>query len=135
LEPILADTSVWIDFFKGRKSPESSLLYYYLSHDEPVLICPPIIQEILQGISLDKDYLRIKEDILSLELISINPVDSAIGAAELYRSLRKKGATIKRSMDCLIAYYAIFYKAALLHKDSDFNIIAKHSSLKIKKTA
>lgn len=90
MEPVLADTSVWIDFFKGKKSPQCNLLYLYLSNDEPLLICPPIIQEILQGIRLDSDYLKIKEDILSLDLIEADPVEAAVGAADLYRSLRKQ---------------------------------------------
>lgn len=133
MEPILVDTSVWIDFFKGKKSSECNLLYHYLSNNETVLICPPIIQEILQGIKLDSDYQKIKENILSLDIISIDPIEAAIGAAELYRSLRKKGMTIKKSMNCLIAHHAIYFNVALLHKDSDFIRIEEYSSLKVRK--
>ena len=133
MEPILVDTSVWIDFFRGTKSPECNILIHYLSDNEPILICPPIIQEILQGIKSDSDYQKIKDIIISFQIISINPIEAAIVAAELYRSVRRKGLTIKKSMDCLIAYHAIYFKVALLHKDSDFERIAEHSSLKIKK--
>ena len=133
MEPILVDTSVWIDFFRGTKSRECNLLYHYLTNNEPILICPPIVQEILQGIKSDSDYQKIKDSILSLQIISIDPIEAALGAAELYRSTRKKGLTIKKSMDCLIAYHAIYFKVTLLHKDSDFERIAEHSSLKIKK--
>ena len=133
MEAVLADTSVWIDFFNGKKSSECDILFKYLENDGPVLICPPIIQEILQGIRNDSEYQKVKTSILSLDVLSIEPIEAAIGTADLYRLLRKHGATIKRSMDCLIAYYAIYYNVNLLHKDKDFDIIAKNSSLKIRK--
>jgi len=133
VEPLLVDTSVWIDFFRGRKSRECSLLISYIDKNEPVLLCPPVIQEILQGIKEDVDYLSIKERILSFDIVSIEPLEAAVGAADLYRSLRKTGTTVRKSMDCLIAYHAIYFKVALLHKDSDFDRIAKHSALRIRK--
>lgn len=133
MEPILADTSVWIDFFRGKKSGECTLLYKYIEENEPLLICPPIIQEILQGIRNDDDYGKIKENILSLDVLIIEPVEAAVGSADLYRKLRKAGATIRKTNDCLIAFYAIYYKVHLLHKDSDFDRIAGHSDLKIKR--
>ncbi len=132
MEPVLTDTSVWIDFFRGRKTRECALLYKYIEENGPLLVCPPIIREILQGIRNDDDYIRIKDDIFSLAVLIIDPVEAAIGSADLYRRLRKKGITIKKTNDCLIAYYAIYHKVYLLHRDSDFDRIAGHSSLKIK---
>jgi predicted nucleic acid-binding protein len=57
--------------------------------------------------------------------------DAAVGAAKLYRNLRKKGITIRKPNDCLIAYYAITNDIELVHNDSDFDLIAENSTLKI----
>jgi predicted nucleic acid-binding protein len=67
---------------------------------------------------------------LAIDMLEIEPVEAAIGAADLYRELRKKGVTIKKSNDCLIAFYAIYFNIPILHNDSDFNLISKHTPLK-----
>lgn len=131
MQPLIFDTSVWIDFLNGKNNTHTDLLGDYIAKDQVVLCCPTIIQEVLQGIKQDKDFENIKESILSFEMLSINSVEAAIGAAQLYRDLRKKGTTIYKSNDCLIAFYAIYFGVGLVHRDSDFDKIAKHKNLKI----
>lgn len=63
-------------------------------------------------------------------MLQLNPIEAAIGAADLYRTLRKKGVTIRKPNDCLIAHYAIFYDIPLLHNDIDFGQIAQHTPLR-----
>jgi predicted nucleic acid-binding protein len=76
-------------------------------------------------------FLWLIKDILSyLTVLQLPPVEAAIGAAELYRSLRKKGLTIRKSNGWMIAYYAIEFSIKLVHSDSDFDLIGKHSRLK-----
>lgn len=127
--PILVDTSVWIDYLKGKIDQRTEFLYSHLSHDYPVLICPIILQEMLQGIRTGVDYRRVKNILLSYTMLKIDPVEAAIGAADLYRSLQKEGITIRKSNDCLIAYFAITHRVPLLHNDKDFDFIARGSSL------
>ncbi len=131
MDPVLIDTSVWIDFFKGINNRQTELLNEYLEKENPIFICPLIIQEILQGIRNDDEYRKVKSNLLNLDILSIDTVESSIGAADLYRMLRKKGVTIKKSNDCVIAYYAIYFGIHLLHNDKDFDMIAKYSDLKI----
>lgn len=131
MDPVLVDTSVWIDFFKGSVNRQTGLLNEYLEKESPVFICPLIIQEILQGIRNDDDYRKVKSNILNLDILLIDPVESSVGAADLYRKLRKTGVTIKKSNDCMIAYYSIYFGIYLLHNDKDFNLIADNTSLKI----
>ena len=131
MQPALFDTSVWIDYLNGVENSHSNLLNEYIENDQPLLICPVIIQEVLQGISSDKDFENIKDSLLNFEILSITSVEAAIGTAQLYRQLRKKGITINKSNDCLIAFYAICFNVGLVHKDSDFDKIAKQSTLKI----
>ncbi|SRR5690554_3650049 len=128
-KPILVDTSVWIDYLKGEIDHRTDYLYNHLSHDFPVLICPIILQELLQGIRTDVEYRRVKSILLSYTMLEIDPVGAAIGAANLYRSLQKKGITIRKSNDCLIAYFAITHSVPLLHNDKDYDLISTGSSL------
>jgi len=86
--------------------------------------------EILQGFRSDKDHAGVQDILLSYNFVMEDPVPDAIGASNLYRSLKKKGVTIRKSLDCLIAYAAIKNGLPLLHRDRDFNIIAKHTKLK-----
>lgn len=103
----------------------------YLEMEYPVCICPLILQEVLQGIRKDEDYLKVKSSMLNLEILLIDQMESAIGAADLYRTLRKKGITIKRTNDCIIAFYAIYFGIHIVHKDKDFDLISDKTALKI----
>jgi predicted nucleic acid-binding protein len=129
-EPLLFDTSVWIDFLRNKSNPQSDILTAYIEKDDQVLLVPTILQEILQGIRDDGQYQHIKEILSYFTVLQLPPVQTAVGAAELYRLLRKKGLTIRKSNDCLIAYYAIEFSMPLVHVDSDFDLIGKHTKLK-----
>lgn len=133
MDPVLVDTSVWVDFFNGRENNQTNILRDYLENEHTIFICPLIIQEILQGIRNDEDYKRVKINLFNLDILQLEPVQSSIGAADLYRMLRKKGVTINKSNDCMIAFYAIHFGIHLLHNDKDFELIKKHSDLKVMK--
>jgi predicted nucleic acid-binding protein len=126
----LFDTSVWVDYKNGVKSAQTDLLDEALLSDE-VCYCPTILQEILQGIKVDKDFNTTMNAFKALISLKLDPYTVSIEATKLYRSLRKKGLTIRKANDCLIAYYAIHFDIELCHNDSDFDLIAKNSSLKI----
>jgi len=120
---ILFDTSIWVDFFLGVKSDQTDLLTNYIDEDLPQYFCPTIIQEILQSISNAKQFVQIKESLLVFNILNDNPIEAAIGAASIYRHLRKKGINIGKSNDCLIALYALKKPANIIHKDRDFDLI------------
>lgn len=65
-------------------------------------------------------------------MLEMVPSEAAFGAAELFRSQRKKGVTIRKSNNCLIAYDAIYFDIPIAHVDGDFEPISKHSHLKRK---
>jgi predicted nucleic acid-binding protein len=96
-----------------------------------VHLCPPIFQEVLQGIRITDNYEFIKELLITSQFLQIDPYFAADEASAIYRNLRSKGVTVRKSNDCLIAFYAIHFKLTLVHNDNDFNKIAKHTSLKI----
>jgi predicted nucleic acid-binding protein len=96
-----------------------------------VWMCAPVLQEILQGISDDQYYETTKFFLLDLRFIYEDQVKVSLGAASLYRFLRKKGVTIRKANDCIIAWLAIEFNIPLLQYDRDFKIIAEHTPLKL----
>ena len=90
-----------------------------------------IVQEVLQGVKSDSQYRDIKSHFYTLPSLPEPTFETYTTAAQLYRSLRKKGVTIRKANDCLIACYAIHFSLELCHNDSDFDLISENSSLKI----
>ena len=132
MKKVIVDTSVWIDFFNKKNiSPETILLKKLIETNKQFYICPVIYQEVLQGIRDDKLFEKIKRILLKHNMVDINIIEATNKAIDIYRTLRKRGITVRKSIDCLIASYAIIGKMYLLHKDSDFTEIAKEFKLKI----
>jgi predicted nucleic acid-binding protein len=130
MDVVLVDTSVWINFFRAKET-EASL---FLKHNLNTIIiatCPVILQEVLQGIISDKEFDKVNSYLNTLLPLTGNSYEFAYHSAQLYRTLRKKGLTIRKPNDCLIASYAIYYNIALLQDDRDFHSIAQHSKLKL----
>jgi predicted nucleic acid-binding protein len=128
---ILFDTSVWIDYLNKKQTSKVVILENFFAIRARVFITPTIIQEVLQGISDQKRFEVASRLLLAQQLLTLNSVEVAVEAANLYRSLRKKGVTIRKPNDCLIASYAIHFNVEICHNDSDFDLIAQNSSLKI----
>jgi len=133
LKEVLIDTSVWIDFLNGTNNRQTDVMSKILYEETEVFISPQIIQEILQGISNDAEHNLMKEKLLSLNVLNIDSIELAIGASSLYRTLRKKGVTIRKTNDVLIAFYCLYFNIPILHKDRDFDKISYYSKLKIYK--
>lgn len=124
--PIIADTSVWINFFKGVDTKEVQELIGYIENDHLIFLCPTIIQEVLQGIVTDKQFREVQASLMAFNILHDDGLEMAIAAANLYRSLRKKGITIRKINDCLIAQYAIKHSLNILHQDRDFDLILEN---------
>ena len=127
---VVIDTSVWIAFFGGNDQKIIHAVQELLNRDQ-VLICPPVYQEILQGIKYPNEFFEMKEMLSALRQIHADPFEAAEGAAQIYSVLRTKGITIRKSYDCLIAWYAINVGAALFHLDKDFIPISEYFNLQI----
>jgi len=128
MDIVLVDTSVWVNFFKAQETASSLFLKDNLENIK-IATCPTILQEVLQGVVSDKDFKSITTYFRTMTRLTNNPYELANDAATLYRDLRKKGITIRKPNDCLIATYAIKNKVRLLHDDKDFTFIAQHSDL------
>jgi hypothetical protein len=127
---ILVDTSVWIDFFADRHLPHVAALEQCILDNENLALCGIILAEILQGIANDTTHRRVRRHLSPLIMLPM-PETVFVRAADIYRKLRKKGITIRKSNDCIIAATALEHQCQLLHNDRDFTPIAEHFPLKI----
>ena len=126
---ILVDSSVWIDYFTGKKTPAAEKLDSLLGQDL-VAIGDLMLVEVLQGFRADKDYRRAKELLLSLTVVNMLDTAIALKSAANFRKLRKKGITVRKTIDAIIATYCIENKLPLLHSDKDLKPFHKHLKLK-----
>lgn len=116
---ILADTGIWVDFFNGRVSKYSDALDAAL-FEGTVAIGDLILLEILQGFRNDKDYQRAKTSLSTLDQFEMLGHTMVMKCATNYRGLRKKGITIRRTTDVIIATFCIENDIPLLFQDRDF---------------
>jgi predicted nucleic acid-binding protein len=116
---ILVDTSVWIDYFNGADNRYTDTLDSALE-EGTVAIGDLIFLEILQGFKTDRDYIRAKTTLESLDQFEMFGHRMALKCAENYRALRRKGKTIRKTTDVIIATFCIENQLPLLFSDRDF---------------
>lgn len=127
---IVADTSAWIDYFNGVSLPHTNLLDFVLQNDR-IIIGDLIITELLQGFRSDADYNKAKGLINKLEYRDFVGIEIAIQAANNFRNLRKKGITVRKTIDVLIATFCIENNLPLLHNDGDFDPMEEYLGLTV----
>ncbi len=125
----LVDTSVWVEVFRR---PAGLDLESAVAFDD-VVTCLPVIQEVLQGFLDERPYRVAKEAMRALPIVesplSLDVVDQAV---ELYRQARHAGVTVRSGVDCLIAACALRHDLTVLHRDRDFELLARTSPLRVK---
>lgn len=128
---ILVDTGVWIDFFEGKGTPQRHELRRIIENDEDVCLTGIVVTEILQGIRDERQNREIRDYLLEFPMMSPKGISSYIQAAEIYRKCARKGKTVRKTIDCLIAAIAIEHGLLLFHNDRDFVNIHECCGLKI----
>jgi|JI9StandDraft_1071089.scaffolds.fasta_scaffold194421_3 predicted nucleic acid-binding protein len=126
----LLDTSAWIESF--RKKSKFQINKHF--RPEEIRICLPVYQEILQGIGDDSSYTEVKKALDSAKFLEENLNQTIFeDAISIYRQARKKGITIRSSIDCLISAIAIKHNATVVHLDRDYSQISQFTLLKEKR--
>jgi predicted nucleic acid-binding protein len=129
---ILVDTSVLIDFFKSSKSEAALRFKLVLEQGLNFGITSHVFQEVLQGAKSEKEYKLLRRYLETQRFFHPkDPVGSFAEAARIFFLCRKKGLTIRSTIDCLIAQIAMEHDLLLLHSDQDFHLMANVIPLKI----
>jgi len=127
---IVADTSVWIDYFRGVAAPHTDLLDRALSESR-IIIGDLILAEILQGFSSEREFQIARQLMDGLEYRDFVGRDMAMAAAENYRALRRQGITVRKTIDVLIATFCIENGFGLIHNDRDFDPMEQLLGLRV----
>ena len=125
---ILIDTSAWIEFLRDTGSPVCNRLTAEL--DKEIAVSDPIRMELLAGARNEEHLEQLRSLLARYTHIHAQPVDYE-QAGILYRQCRVQGETVRKLTDCLIAAIAIRQGLPILHQDSDFDVLSRHTALKL----
>ena len=125
---IVVDSSVWIDYFGGKNTPAAEKLDSLLGQT-PIAAGDLMLVEVLQGFRTDRDFVQARELLLSLTIVKLLNTSIALKSAANFRALRKKGVTVRKTIDTIIATYCIENRLALLYSDKDFQPFQEHLNL------
>lgn len=126
---VLVDSSAWIGYFNDVL-PTADTVEKLIQNGE-VVLCPIVWTEVLQGVRDDKVLEEMRLFFGGFAMLNDDMMVVAEKTVSLYRSLRKKGVTIRKTNDCLIASYALLNDVPILQIDRDFSLIAEHSPLEL----
>ena len=126
---ILVDSSVWIDYFKGRTTVQTERLDGLLDR-QALAIGDLIVTEVLQGCKFDREFNEVRRLLGRLELVVLGGDDVAVEAARNYRKLRTIGVTVRGTIDLVLATRCIVSGHQLLHSDRDFDGFERHLGLR-----
>lgn len=127
---MIADTNVWADFFNGGANAHVDRFASALEHEEDIAVIPVVVTEILQGFRTDNGFERARRLLVSFPVIHPT-LQCHVRAARLFRSLRRKGVTVRGAVDCIIAQTCLDSGAELVSPDGDFERIARHVPLRL----
>ncbi len=127
---ILVDSSVWIDYFNGQLTEATNFLDKALGM-EKLITGDIILTEVLQGFKHEKDFDTAKNLLTSFDVQTLINQDLSIKSAENFRLLRKRGVTVRKTIDVIIATYCIEHQITLLQSDKDFTPFAEHLGLRL----
>ena len=128
---ILADTSAWVEYLRATGSPAHLRLRELVAGEGKLATTEVVTMELLAGAAIQDEVVRLRRLLLRCQLLPVEGLADYESAAELYRRCRAGGETVRSLTDCLIAAVAIRHEAALLHRDHDFDVLARHIPLRV----
>lgn len=127
---LVVDSTIWIDYFNGVESLQTDYLHQ-IADKTPILVGDIILAEVLQGFREDVDFEKARRAFGKYTQVQMVDPALALLSARNYRTLRRKGITVRKTIDSFIATYCIENEHDLLHNDSDFDGYEKHLGLKV----
>jgi predicted nucleic acid-binding protein len=128
---IVVDTSVWIDLLNENRTPQAKRCIQLIEDGEPVALTDVILTEILQGLRSEREARLVESRLRAFPILRLDGLEDFVLAADLYRSARGAGVTIRKTLDCLIAAPCVRTGAPLLHADADFDRLAGCTPLRL----
>jgi predicted nucleic acid-binding protein len=127
---VIVDTTVWIDYLRGTENAETRWLDRELQRQR-LGVTDLVLCEVLQGIRDQGTFARVKADLLKFQVFDSGGVELAVAAAQNYRELRRRGYTVHKTIECLIATLCLEARHELLHRDRDFDCFEKVLGLRV----
>lgn len=127
---ILVDSSVWIEYFNGKQTPHTDWLDSSLGNT-PIVMGDLILAEVLQGFQNDRDFETARDLLLRIPFMAMGGQALALKSAMNFRLLRKRGVTVRKTIDVIIGTFCIYNQVTLLHCDRDFDPMVKYLGLEI----
>ncbi len=127
---VIVDSTVWIDYLAGTLNSETEWLDREFEHQR-LGLTDLILCEILQGLRSDVDANRVHRQLSRFEIFSTGGEALALTSARNYRTLRAKGITVRKTIDCLIATFCMTEGHSLLHRDRDFDAFEQYLGLRV----
>lgn len=128
---IVVDTSVWVDVLNEVDSRQARRCVELLGDGAPLALTDVIFAEILQGFGSEHDANKVEKHLRAFPVLRLESLDDYGAAMRLYRTARKEGVTIRKTLDCLIAAPCIREGAPILHRDDDFDRLASCTPLQV----
>jgi predicted nucleic acid-binding protein len=126
----IVETTIWIDLFRGVRSEHTAWVNRNLNNQR-IALTDLTLCEVLQGMRDDAMHKGVRNDLLKFGVHSTGGTQLALAASDNYRFLRKRGITVRKTIDCLIATYCIKQGYSLLHNDRDFDPFEEYLGLQV----
>jgi predicted nucleic acid-binding protein len=117
---VIVDTTIWIDYLRGLRNPETDYFDREVGRQRFGLT-DLILCETLQGIRDEKAFKRVLRDLRKFQVFETGGEELAVLAARNFRRLRRRGHTVRKTIGCLIATFCLRHGHSLLHRDRDFD--------------
>ena len=127
---VIVDTTVWVDYLRGTDTPHTAWLEREIERRR-LGLTDMILCEVLQGVPDERAALATRREMLKFHVFTTGGVELATSAALNYRTLRSRGFTIRRTLDCLIATFCLNNQHALFHNDRDFDPFERELGLQV----
>lgn len=126
----IVDSTVWIDYLGGVRNLHTDWLDRELDRQR-LGLTDLILCEVLQGIREDTQFKHVQRTLSQFEIFPSVGADLAVASTQNYRSLRARGLTVRKTIDCLIATFCLTDGHSLLHRDRDFDVFEEHLGLRV----
>jgi predicted nucleic acid-binding protein len=130
---VIVDTTVWVDYLNGSRTPQTDWLDKEVDRQRLGLTDLNLC-EVLHGIRDERQARRVHRTLLRFQVFSTGGAELATAAARNYRTLRSRGVTVRKAIDCLIATFCLAHHHTLLHCDRDFVPFETYLNLRVQET-